>query len=81
LGALLALLAAIGYGIDDFLGGLGGRRTHAALIPIPVHVVGALTATVAILTGLGGAPTTSALVWGAVGGIGGGVGNATLIRA
>jgi hypothetical protein len=50
LGALLALLAAISYGIGDFLGGLGGRRAQAALIPIPVQVVGVLTATVAILT-------------------------------
>jgi uncharacterized membrane protein len=80
LGALLALLAAISYGIGDFLGGLGGRRAHAALIPIPVQVVGVLTATVAILTGLGGAPTTSALLWGGVSGIESGVGNAMLIR-
>lgn len=80
MGALLALLAAISYGIGDFLGGLGGRRAHAALIPIPVQVVGMLTATVAILTGLGGAPTTPALLWGSVSGIGSGVGNATLIR-
>jgi drug/metabolite transporter (DMT)-like permease len=80
LAALLALLAATGYGVGDFLGGLGGRRTHAALIPIPVQVVGALTATVAILTGPGGVPTASALLWGAIGGVGSGVGNATLIR-
>lgn len=34
MGALLALLAAISYGIGDFLGGLGGRRVRLLFVAL-----------------------------------------------
>jgi drug/metabolite transporter (DMT)-like permease len=80
MGAFLALLAAISYGTGDFAGGFGGRRGNAALIPIPVQLVGILTAVLAVAVGLGGPLTSSVLFWGAVSGIGSGLGNATLLR-
>lgn len=78
--ATLALLAAVLYGVCDFVGGLGGRRTAAAVVPIPMQAVALLTAGIAVLSGVGGAPTPAVLAWGAVGGIGSGVGNAALLR-
>jgi drug/metabolite transporter (DMT)-like permease len=80
MGALLALLAAVIYGVGDFVGGFGGRKVPAALVPIPMQAVGVLTAALAILSGFSGQPTAAVLAWGAIGGIGSGVGNAALIR-
>jgi drug/metabolite transporter (DMT)-like permease len=77
--ALLALLAALGYGVGDFIGGLGGRRTHPALMPVAVQVVGVLTALVAVLP-LGGTPTAHVWAWGALSGVGSGIGNVCLLR-
>ena len=34
MGVWLALVAALSYGVGDFVGGVGGRRTEPALIPI-----------------------------------------------
>lgn len=79
MGVTLALLAAIAYGVGDFIGGLGGRRAHAALMPVAVQVVGVvLSLSVALV--VGGSPTTSAWAWGAVSGVGSGVGNVCLLR-
>lgn len=79
LGVVLALLAAFSYGVGDFVGGLGGRRSHPALIPIAVQVIGVLLTVVAVVV-LGGSPTAAVLAWGALSGVGGGVGNACLLR-
>ena len=76
---ILALLAALGYGVGDFLGGLGGRRSHPALIPVAVQVVGVVTAVVAVLA-FGGTPTAHTWTWGALSGIGSGIGNVCLLR-
>jgi drug/metabolite transporter (DMT)-like permease len=76
---ILALLAAVSYGVGDFIGGLGGRRSHPALIPVAVQVVGVAAAVVGALT-LGGTPTAHVLAWGAVSGVGSGIGNVCLLR-
>ena len=65
---MMALLGAVGYG----MGGVGGRRSHPELIPIAIQTVGIMVAVLAVVLGLGGAPTASVLVWGAVSGIGNG---------
>ena len=70
---MMALLGAVGYG----MGGVGGRRSHPELIPIAIQTVGIMVAVLAVVLGLGGAPTASVLVWGAVSGIG----NGALLRA
>ncbi|MEV6494215.1 EamA family transporter, partial [Actinoplanes sp. NPDC051633] len=79
LGVVLALLAALSYGVGDFVGGLGGRRGHPALIPVAVQIVGVPLTVVAVFA-LGGSPTTAVLAWGALSGVGGGIGNACLLR-
>ncbi|NMO57374.1 DMT family transporter [Actinoplanes sp. TBRC 11911] len=76
---VLALLAAVSYGVGDFIGGLGGRRSHPALIPVAVQIVGVAAAVVAALT-LGGTPTAHVWAWGALSGVGSGIGNVCLLR-
>ncbi|MCW2737682.1 DMT family transporter [Nocardioides sp.] len=76
---LLSLVAALAYGLSDFVGGLASRRTSAW----PVAFVGSVAAFVgalvlALLTG--GSPTRADLLWGALAGIGTGSGGAFLYR-
>ena len=77
---LLGLGAALAYGTSDFLGGLLARRIHFGL----VSVIGAtaafgVTLLAALVVG-GAAPTPSALVLGAISGVGGGLGTMALYR-
>jgi drug/metabolite transporter (DMT)-like permease len=72
LALLLALTAALGYGLSDFVGGLASRRTHVlhvVLVSYPVSAV--LVAMIAPFAG--GAPDVAAMSWGAVSGIAGGL--------
>ena len=76
---LLSLVAALAYGLSDFVGGLASRRTSAW----PVAFVGTLAAFVgalvlALLTD--GSPTRADLLWGALSGVGTGAGGAFLYR-
>ena len=68
---LLALIAALGYGVSDFVGGLAARRVAVLKVVVtsyPVGMVGmALVAPFA-----GGSLTTPALVFGALSGLVGG---------
>ncbi len=76
---VFSLVAALAYGLSDFIGGLASRRTSAW----PVAFVGgcsALGGAVVLATVAGGSPTQADLVWGAVGGIGTGTGGAFLYR-
>jgi drug/metabolite transporter (DMT)-like permease len=76
---LLALGAALAYGLSDFIGGVASRRTSAW----PVAFTGASTGMlVALLLALAlpGDPSRHDLAWGAVAGIGNGVGGAFLYR-
>ncbi len=76
---IFALAAALGYGLSDFIGGLAARRTSAWPVAF-VCSVGAFvfSALVALVTR--GEPTTADLTWGALGGIGSGLGGAFLYR-
>ena len=76
---LLALGAALAYGISDFVGGVAARRTSAWPVAVTGGVGGLLGAG-ALALAFPGSPTTSDLVWGAVAGLGGGMGTAFLYR-
>jgi drug/metabolite transporter (DMT)-like permease len=76
---LLSLAAALAYGLSDFVGGLASRRTSAwpvAFVGTAVAFVGAVG--LALLTD--GSPTHADLWWGALAGVGSGVGGAFLYR-
>lgn len=68
---VLALTAAAGYGLSDFVGGLASRRApvlHVVLVSYPLSVL-----LMALVAPTGGAPTEPSLVWGAVSGVAGGL--------
>jgi drug/metabolite transporter (DMT)-like permease len=76
---LLSLVAAIAYGLSDFVGGLVSRRTSAwpvAFVAAASSFVGA----VVLALVLSGAPTATDYWWGALAGVGGGAGGAFLYR-
>ena len=76
---LLSLVAALAYGLSDFGGGLASRRTS----PWPVAFVATLAAfagALALMLLTDGSPTRADLGWGAVAGVGSGVGGAFLYR-
>jgi drug/metabolite transporter (DMT)-like permease len=76
---VLSLFAAVAYGLSDFVGGLASRRTSAW----PVAFVGtgsAFVGAVVLALLLPGDPTQADLWWGALAGIGTGVGGAFLYR-
>lgn len=76
---LLALGAAVSYGFSDFVGGVASRRTSAW----PVAFLGACTASLGALLLtflLPGDPGAGDLLWGALAGVGSGLGGAFLYR-
>jgi drug/metabolite transporter (DMT)-like permease len=79
MGVVLALGAAVAYGLSDFIGGLASRRTT----PWPVAFLGAVggvTSACALSLIVPGEATTADLLWGAASGIGSGVGTVFLYR-
>ena len=76
---VFSLVAAVAYGLSDFVGGLASRRTSAW----PVAFVGTGSAFLGalVLAALGGGdPTRADLWWGALAGVGTGTGGAFLYR-
>src|SRR5689334_13873653 len=79
MGVVLALGAAIAYGLSDFVGGLASRRTT----PWPVAflaAVGGLVGAAGIALVRGGDPVAADLAWGAAAGVGSGAGSVFLYR-
>ena len=77
---LLGLASALAYGLSDFVGGFVSRRAHYAIVAVLSYVAGGLTiVAVMALTG-SPAPTSQALVWGAVSGLGASLGTLALYR-
>lgn len=69
---LLSVVAALGYGVSDFVGGIASRRVHALQVvllsyPLSVLAVGLLAPVV------GGAVTGASLAWGAAAGVAAGL--------
>lgn len=76
---VLALGAALMYGLSDFIGGLLSRRTSAWAVAIVTQVTAVVAVGLAAVV-LGGSPTGTDLLWGAFAGIGTGGGTAFLYR-
>lgn len=78
--ALLALASAATFSLADFLGGVASRRAHELMIAMLSQVAGLLV--LAVVLPLGSAvPSTPALAWGLVAGIGGAGGLVAYFRA
>ncbi len=78
--ALLALSAAVAYGVGDFLGGLAARRVPPTAVVLWSHIVG-LSMLVAAAPLVGGDVTREALAIGAAAGVLGGAGVTFFYRA
>jgi uncharacterized membrane protein len=77
---LLGLASAIAFGVSDYLAGVLYRRLHFTLVGL-ISQVSATALAWASLPWTGGPrPATAALAWGALSGIGGGVGSLALYR-
>ena len=79
IGIALALLAAVGYGTADFVGGAGARRAPT----MSILFIGQLTGAVAMLAvGLAspGTPTPAHLGWALLAGLGSAAGSIFLLR-
>lgn len=78
-GVLLALGAAAAYGLSDFVGGVASRRSSVWPVAFTA-CLGAATGSLVLALVLPGRPGGADLAWGALGGIGSGVGTAFLYR-
>ena len=76
---LLALASALAYGAADFLGGVLSRRSHYARVSLLAQIVAGTGSLVASLVA-GGRPSGDSLAWGALSGLGGGLGTLALYR-
>jgi len=76
---ILGLGAAIAYGAGDFAGGLASRRTNVLVVVGLSQVIGT-TSLIPALFLVGGQLTESAMIWGALSGIAGGIGVMLLYR-
>lgn len=78
-GVLLALAAALAYGVSDFIGGVASRRTSAWPVAF-TGGVGGFAGALALALAWPGDPSGRDLAWGVLGGIGSGLGGAFLYR-
>ncbi|MCF6377590.1 DMT family transporter [Nocardioides KLBMP 9356] len=76
---VLALVAAVAYGLSDFIGGLASRRTSAWAVAFTGNAAAFAGAVVVALV-VDGSPTRTDLLWGALAGVGTGAGGAFLYR-
>jgi drug/metabolite transporter (DMT)-like permease len=76
---LLSLGSAFAYGLGDFLGGLLSRRIQVWTVAVVAQTASALGAGAAVLL-FPGDPTTPDWGWGALAGIGSGIGTVALYR-
>ncbi len=76
---ILALGAAIAYGLSDFIGGVVSRRTSVWPVALTA-CLGAALGTVVLAVLVPGDPTRADFAWGLLAGVGSGVGTAFLYR-
>lgn len=79
MGVLLALAAAVAYGLSDFIGGVASRRTSSWPVAV-LAGLGGLVGAVVLAIALPGRATGVHLAWGALAGVGSGAGSAFLYR-
>lgn len=80
MGILLGLMAALCYGASDFLAGLGGRRSDPIAVVAIVQPLGLVAAAAALAVFPARVPAAGVLWWGALSGVGSGVGTVALFR-
>jgi drug/metabolite transporter (DMT)-like permease len=79
MGALLGLAAALAYGVSDFVAGVASRRHHFMWVSL-LGFVAALVVSGAAVVAQDVRPQATALLWGALSGVGSGIGTLGLFR-
>lgn len=77
---LLALIAAMSFGVADFIAALAARRSDAYRVSFLSLAVAAVAAIGVVLVARAGAPTTSELEWGTISGVASGIGTFALYQ-
>jgi drug/metabolite transporter (DMT)-like permease len=80
LASVLGLSAAVGYGVGDFVGGMLSRRMHFAVVSVASGAAALLVMSAIVLLAAPATPEGPALLWGAMAGIGMGLGSLALFR-
>src|SRR5215203_3808030 len=80
MGVLLALVSAVCYGTSDFVAGVGGRRGMPSAVTMIAQPFGLLAALAAVALLPSPTQTSPTLWWGALSGLGSGVGTIALYR-
>lgn len=78
---VLGLLTALAYGACDYFGGLAMRRAQASLAVVVLFHLVALVLFAAAMPVVGGSASAAAIGWGALAGLGGGLGYLSYFRA
>ena len=76
----LAILAAISFGAADFGAGVASRRFSAGPVTAAAQLLALCVVVLTTLVLGGGSPDRSVLIWGAVSGLGNGIGTLCLYR-
>ena len=77
--SVLGLLAALGYGLGDFVAGMLSRRVHFAVVAVLASLASLAVMTPVVVIA-GSPPTALGLAWGALSGVGTAVGSLALFR-
>lgn len=80
MGIVFALLAALGYGTGDFCAGLASRSYRAEPISGMALAIELVLSAAALLVVPGHGPSPHAIAWGAISGLGSGLGTLALYR-
>src|SRR6266568_3907901 len=80
IGILLGLAAALSYGASDFMGGIGGRRASVGSVVLVQQPFSLLATIIVWAVYRPSGPTAAALGWGALSGLGNGLGTLALYR-
>ena len=79
-GVLLGVGSAVAWGTGDFAGGLAARRSSGLVVTAGAQLIGLLALLVGVLVLRPAAPQAATIGFGALAGIGGGLGLAALYR-
>lgn len=80
IGTVLGILAALAFGVADFVAGIASRKIHFLLVTLAIQVIGVIVAWGTLTLTSPGPPEAGSLIWGAVSGIGSATGTLALYR-
>lgn len=80
IGTGLGILAALAFGVADFVAGMAARKIHFLLVTLAIQIIGVIVAWGTLALTSPGPPQAGSLAWGAISGIGSATGTLALYR-